>query len=106
MPKYTFVLNARWEDIEGEDELDAKQNVMAYIEEEPQASFGDFIEANLKVEEEPPEEECKHEDGIEYLKLETVDGEPQYTVKCEDCGRYGIIHLEEAHETWADHKIE
>lgn len=43
---------------------------------------------------------CPHEDNITYLGLLQVDGNPQYEVKCEDCGKKGIIYLEEFSEDW------
>jgi len=37
---------------------------------------------------------CEHI-NIEYVTLEQVDGEPLYNVICQDCGKHGIIKLEE-----------
>lgn len=45
---------------------------------------------------------CPHEDNITYGALETVDGEPQYSVTCETCGRKGVIHLVEDTEDWEE----
>ena len=38
---------------------------------------------------------CKHEDRISYIDLLQVDGQPLYTVVCEDCREYGTIELVE-----------
>lgn len=43
---------------------------------------------------------CTHEDGVTYGKLKQVDGEPQYEVTCQTCGKHGVIHLVESEETW------
>lgn len=46
------------------------------------------------------EENCPHEDDIEYLKLQQTDGEPEYIVQCKRCNKKGIIHLVEDEEDW------
>ena len=43
---------------------------------------------------------CPHEDNITYLDLIQIDGCPQYVVKCENCGKLGIIYLVEGDEDW------
>lgn len=37
---------------------------------------------------------CGHSEVI-YIDLLQVDGEPLYTVRCNDCGEYGVIELVE-----------
>ena len=43
---------------------------------------------------------CEHIDNITYGKLIQIDGCPQYEVKCETCGKLGIIYLIEGDEDW------
>lgn len=38
---------------------------------------------------------CLHEGNIAYMDLFQQDGTPFYAVKCEDCGEYGTIELNE-----------
>ncbi len=38
---------------------------------------------------------CLHEGNITYMDLFQQDGTPFYAVKCEDCGEYGTIELNE-----------
>jgi len=45
-------------------------------------------------------EVCTHEQNIEYIDLVQMDGVPFYTVKCQDCGEYGKIELEEGQNTF------
>lgn len=46
------------------------------------------------------ENKCLHEENITYLDLFQKDGEPFYSVKCEECGEYGTIELEESTNTF------
>lgn len=48
----------------------------------------------------PYKQKCPHEDDIRYGDLIQVDGCPQYEVKCETCGKLGIIYLVEGDEDW------
>lgn len=45
-------------------------------------------------------ENCTHEDNINYHELTQIDGVPQYHVSCDDCGAEGTIFLSETSEEW------
>jgi len=55
------------------------------------------IDFNVNVVNDEP---CLHEGNITYLDLIQIDGCPQYIVRCEDCGKKGIIYLSESYEDW------
>jgi hypothetical protein len=49
--------------------------------------------------------QCAHEDNIEYGELDQIDGLPQYSVTCTDCGATGTIMLEEGENIWDEVKF-
>ena len=48
----------------------------------------------------PFKPKCLHENSITYGRLIQIAGCPQYEVKCESCGKLGIIYLIEGDEDW------
>jgi len=107
--KLAKVLIEEWNDA-------LSDNVYGYRIEETDDScwgfFGDYrksglienaqgdIENAIKLKND--NKDCPHEDNITYGKLEQVDGEPRYNVRCQKCGRNGIIMLVEGKNEWYD----